>query len=148
MTSTVKRRPRVVSTTPDINNFINDFFNTAVGDVIQKADKKYFTNPAVNVREHVEKIELEIAIPGVQKDLVTITVDDDLLKIESTTPNEDSSAFRLREFNYAGFSKNFKLPETIDTNSVEANFDSGILTLTLGKKKEAIPQPPRKISIQ
>lgn len=148
MNCTVNRTPRVVTTAPDFNNVINQFFNTAVGDVVQKTDKKRRTNPAVNVREYVDKIELQIAVPGLSKEQVTITIDNDLLKVEALDSDQKNATYRLREFNYEGFTKNFRLPESIDPNSINARFESGILTLTLDKKKEAIPQPPRKIEIQ
>ncbi len=143
------RNPRrQVTYTPHFGNLINEFFNTAVGDVVQKADNKHYTNPAVNVIEHEDKVELQVALPGYGRDDVNIIVDEDILKLESKEKEATEGQYRLREFNYAGFKKNFRLPEDIDTNKVEAKFDLGILTVTLSKKEEAIPQPPRQITIQ
>ena len=147
MTRTYKRPS--IAYAPQFGNLLNEFFNTAVGDVVHKAETKHFTNPAVNAIEYETKLELQLALPGFTKEDVIITVENDVLSIESKEKEtENSGKYRLREFNYAGFKKNFRLPEDIDPAQVEAMFAYGILTITLGKKKEAIPQPPRTITVQ
>jgi HSP20 family protein len=145
-------RPRTrarVNYQPHLGNLINEFFNTAVGDVYQKAEsKRTYTNPAVNVINYEDKTTLQLAVPGFSKDDVTITLDQDTLTIECQKEATDSTAnYRLREFNYNGFKKAFKLPEDIDTANVKASFDLGILSIDLYKKEEAIPQPARQIDI-
>jgi len=148
------RRPRVrVNSQPIFGNLINEFFNTAVGDVYNKAESKQsFTNPAVNVITYNDRTVLQIALPGFSKKDVNITIDQDTLTIEgkqdaSDEQQEGTTRYRLREFNYAGFKKAFALPEDIDTEQVKANFKLGILKLELFKKEEAIPQPARSIEI-
>ena len=144
------RRPKArVNSQPLFGNLINEFFNTAVGDVYNKAEsKKSFTNPAVNVITYDDRTVLQVALPGFSKKDVNITLDQDTLTIEGKQDEpENASNYRLREFNYAGFTKTFKLPEDIDTTKVKANFKSGILKLELFKKEEAIPQPARSIEI-
>ena len=147
------RRPRVrVNSQPIFGNLINEFFNTAVGDVYKKAESKQsFTNPAVNVITYDDRTVLQIALPGFSKKDVNITIDQDTLTIEgkqdASDEQEGTTSYRLREFNYAGFKKSFALPEDIDTEQVKANFKSGILKLELFKKEEAIPQPARSIEI-
>jgi HSP20 family protein len=148
MTCTTNRPHRVVTTTPHFGNIINEFLNTAVGEVVQKTEVKKTNNPAVNVQEYDDRLVLQLAIPGIDKNDVRITIDADVLKVEAKSEAEKEVTYRLREFNYGGFVKNFKLPEFIDVTAIEAKFDRGVLTLSLGKKKEAIPQPPRSIEIK
>jgi len=149
MNCTVKKPRASVNYQPHLGNIINEFFNTAVGDVYQKAEnKKSFTNPAVNVINYDDHTTLQLAVPGFGKDHVTITLDQETLTIEGKpTENDHKGSYRLREFNYSGFKKSFKLPEDIDTTSIKASFDLGILTIDLFKKEEAIPQPARQIKI-
>lgn len=144
------RRPKArVTYQPYFGNLINEFFNTAVGDVYKKAESKQaFTNPAVNVISYDDRTVLQVALPGFSKKEVNITIDQDTLTIEGTQDAEENTEnYRLREFNYAGFNKSFKLPEDIDPDKIKANFKSGILKLELFKKEEAIPQPARSIDI-
>jgi HSP20 family protein len=148
MTRTTCRPAAKVYYRPDFNNFINEFLNTAVGDVVQKADKKHFTNPAVNVVQYDDRLELFMAIPGFAKTDVDITIDNDTLTVKSTKEEAQEGTYRLREFNYGGFTKSFKLPEYIDSANISAHFENGIIKITLNKKKEAVPQPPKKITIE
>lgn len=145
-------RPRTqVNTVPHFGNFVNELFNTAVGDVIQKSEHRFFTNPATNVITFDDRYELEVALPGFSKNDIEIEVDNDVLEISSKEISKDDAPklnYRLREFNYAGFKKSFKLPESADGQKVKAKFNQGLLLITIPKKEEAIPQPSRKIDIK
>ncbi len=145
-------RPRaraIVNYQPHFSHLINEFFNTAVGDEYQKAEsKRTYTNPTVNVINYDDKTTLQLAVPGFSKDDVTITLDQDTLTIEGQIEATDSTTnYRLREFNYNGFKKAFKLPDDINTDNVKATFNLGILSIDLYKKEKAIPQPARQIDI-
>lgn len=148
--TTARRRPNAAYY-PHVGNLINELFNTAVGDVVQKTDKKRFTNPATNVIEYDNRYELMLTLPGYSKEDVSITIEDERLTVKSIKTEEESDQslnYRLREWNYGGVEKHFKLSDTIDTASVEAIFEQGILKITLAKKEEAIPQPPKSITIK
>ncbi len=145
------RAHRTQTHVPHFGNIVNEFFNTAVGDVIQKGEKKLFTNPASNVVEYEDRFILSIALPGFSKDTIEIKIDDDVLSINDSQKSKDKeqpSNYRLREFNYTGFSKTYKLPEEADAEQITASFEHGVLTISIPKKEEAIPQPPRKITIK
>ena len=148
-------RRRSVITVPRLDNFVNEFFNTAIGDVVNKSETKHFTNPATNVVEYDDKFVLSIALPGYSKTDLTIKVDDLLLKISDKKANTEQpeeeapkEKYRLREFNYGGFSKTFKLPKTANPLKISASVELGVLTIEISKKKEAIPQAPREIKIK
>ena len=89
-----------------------------------------------------------MAIPGFAKTDVDITIDNDTLTVKSTKEEGQEGTYRLREFNYGGFTKSFKLPEYIDSSNISAHFENGIIKIILNKKKEAVPQPPKKITIE
>ncbi|MFT6807495.1 MAG: HSP20 family protein [Saprospiraceae bacterium] len=134
---------------PHFGNFVNEFFNTAVGDVVQKSERKNFTKPATNVINFDDRHVIELAIPGFIKKDVSITFEEDRLTIKSNREEAKSEVnYRLREFTYTDFTKSFKIPETVDSESIVASFESGILTITLNKKPEAAPQSPKSISIR
>ena len=143
-------RPKRARTNyPHFGNIVNEFLNTAVGDVAQKAERKNFTNPATNVINYDDRHVIELAIPGFAKKDVSITFEDDRLTVKSNREEAKGGLnYRLREFNYTDFTKSFKIPETVDSESIVASFESGILTITLNKKPEATPQPPKSITIK
>lgn len=106
--------------------------------------------PAVNIKENEKDFELELAIPGFKKDDFNVEVDENILTISSEIKSENEtkkSNYTRREFSYTSFKRAFTLPETIDEAKINANYEAGILRLTLPKKEEALPKPKRSIEI-
>lgn len=109
------------------------------------------TVPAVNIKENEKDFELELAIPGFKKDDFDIEVDENVLTISSEIKSENEikqNNYTRREFSYNSFKRAFTLPETIDESKINANYESGILRLSLPKREEALPKPKRMIAIK
>lgn len=107
--------------------------------------------PAVNVSELEDKFQLEMVIPGFNKEEVAIEVDKDLLTISSEVEDKTESSteqFTRREFTKQSFKRAFNIPETVRQEQIDANYENGILSITLPKKEEALPQPKRLISLK
>ncbi|MGJ8685629.1 MAG: Hsp20/alpha crystallin family protein [Nonlabens sp.] len=123
--------------------FTNDFMGGT-------APVKSWT-PAVNVSEADDKFELEMIIPGFKKEDVTIEVDQDLLTISSEVKQESeekTEQFTRKEFSLKSFKRSFNLPDTVNQDDIDASYQDGILSITLPKKDEALPQPKRMISLK
>jgi HSP20 family protein len=108
--------------------------------------------PAVNIKEAEDHFDLELSVPGFKKDDINIEVNENILTISSTveTSSEDKDEkgnYTRREFSRSSFKRSFTLPETINEDGINANYEDGILTLTLPKKEEALPKPKRLIEI-
>ncbi|SRX75637.1 Hsp20/alpha crystallin family protein [Aequorivita antarctica] len=100
-----------------------------------------FSIPTVNIIENLPSFVVELAAPGLQKEDFTIEVEEDTLKIASKkaeVKKEETgdSHYRRREFNYKSFERSFKLPEYIKTEDIQANYENGILRVTLPKMEE------------
>ncbi len=100
-----------------------------------------FSIPAVNIIENFPNFVVELAVPGLQKENFSIEVEEDTLKISSKkakeqTEENNDSRFRKREFNYQSFERSFKLPENIKTEDIQANYENGILKITLPKEEK------------
>lgn len=87
--------------------------------------KKYF------VDEKEDNFVLEIPVPGFQQDDISVEVENDLLVI--TGENTDS-------YWTDDFTKKFKLPNTVDLDSIEGKINNGVLVIKLLKKKESLPK--------
>jgi len=148
MTTNAYRKKLLVA--PSFDHLVNSFFNSALGDVIHSSDKKAFTQPATNVSSQEDKHILEVALPGLSKVDIDINIEEDVLTISDKSEKsiDDDSSFRLREFNYKGFSKSYRVPEDTDLDKIAASFENGVLVIALHKKEEALPQPPKKITIK
>lgn len=99
-----------------------------------------FSTPAVNIIENFPNFVVELAVPGLAKENFTVEVEEDTLKIASKQveekKDETDSHFRRREFNYKNFERSFKIPENIKTEEIQANYENGVLRVTLPKMEE------------
>ncbi|MDE3741877.1 Hsp20/alpha crystallin family protein [Maribacter polysaccharolyticus] len=106
--------------------------------------------PAVNIKENETDFELELAVPGRDKEDFKIEVDDNVLTISSetsATENEEKENYTRREFSFTSFKRAFTLPETIDEENIKATYENGILKFNLPKREEALPKPKRMIEL-
>ncbi len=109
------------------------------------------TLPSVNIKESTDVFEVEVAAPGFTKNDFRIELNHDLLTISSDKQvdqeTKEGQQFSLREFSYQSFSRSFTLPNTADSEKINAKYDNGILKIVIPKKEEARPKPPRQIAI-
>ncbi len=107
--------------------------------------------PPVNIKESESAFLLEVVAPGLKKENFNVEIDSELLTISSEIKEEKKeepeSKFRRREFRTASFKRSFKLPENVNTEDINAIYQDGILTITLPKKEETLPQAKRSIDI-
>ena len=106
--------------------------------------------PAVNIIENKNNFELELAIPGRNKEDFKIEIEKNILSISAETKSESEiteSKYTRREFAYTSFKRVFTLPDHIDNDQINASYENGVLKLTLPIKEEALPKPKRAIEI-
>jgi len=135
-----------------IASAIDDFFNKGLNE-LAKSDYS-LSRPGVNILEEDDSFIVEIAAPGLNKGDFHIKVDKDQLTVKVTretdnseAANEDNSKYGRREFNYSSFARSFHLPETINTDTIDAAYTNGVLKISLAKKEEAKEKEPRSIAI-
>ena len=104
----------------------------------------------VDVREDVDHVYVEAELPGFTKEDVDITMENSTLtltaqhKTHSTEGDAAKGEYLLRERRFSGVQRSFKLPQTIDEQSVKAVLADGVLTITLNKREES---KPRKVTV-
>ncbi|MBC6998300.1 Hsp20/alpha crystallin family protein [Cytophaga sp. FL35] len=114
-------------------------------------DHTSFDVPAVNIKDNEKEFELQLAVPGRKKEDFNIEVDNDVLTISSDRQHEDEvkeSNYTRREFTFSSFKRSFTLPETIDSDKINAEYEDGILKFVLPKKEESLPKPKRLIELK
>lgn len=117
--------------------------NTSGADTTQK-------NTPVNIIETGDAFRIEILAPGFAKEQFKITLDNNALCIkgEKEPVELPKGEKKLRtEFNTNNFERTFNLPDTADPNKISAAASNGILTLSIGKKDEAIAKSGIEINI-
>jgi HSP20 family protein len=131
---------------PTLANLFDDIFADDI-DLMEKVN----TIPAVNIKERDKDFVIELAAPGMKKEDFDIDLDNNILTISSQKKEEnveEKADYTKREFYYNEFKRAFTLPDTADTEKIEAEYKDGILTLSIAKRPEAQTKPKRKISIK
>jgi len=137
---------------PTFAKVVNDIFNE---DFVKNLDENLSvwngSQPAVNVKEDADGYALALAAPGYGKEDIEIKIDDNILTISSEKKEDnvekEGEKFTRKEFKYAAFKRTFTLPDTVDATKIGANYENGILNISIPKKEEAKPVPARTIAI-
>lgn len=117
-----------------LNNWFDDnFFNTPV------MAQTTTTAPAVNVKEDNKQYVMEVAVPGLKKEQVNMSIDKDgylTLSIENKNEQKDENKkehYLRREFSYTSYRQSYALPDNVDADKIEANVADGVLKIVLPK---------------
>ena len=99
--------------------------------------------PAVDIYEDAKKVVLKLEVPGIEKKDLDIRVENHTLTVKGERKfeaEEKEQNFHRIERRYGSFFRAFTLPSTVDTESVQASYNAGVLKLELAKKAEAKPK--------
>lgn len=99
--------------------------------------------PAVDIYEDEHNIILTAETPGVEEKDLNISLENGVLTIsgERKMENEEKQDnFHRIERSYGRFTRSFTLPPTVDPDDVKAEFNNGVLKITLAKREEAKPK--------
>ena len=120
-----------------VNRGVNSFFSDEV--------KNWLTAPSVNILESKENFRIDVAAPGLTKEDFKIDVTQNVLtifaekKVETpaspeieikTTPYQK---YVRREFGYSAFKRSFNLPENVDVANISAQYNNGVLEVSVPK---------------
>jgi HSP20 family protein len=100
-------------------------------------------SPAVDVYEDEHKVTLKIEVPGIDEKDIDVQVENNILTVHGERKiekEEKEENYRRVERQYGSFTRTFTLPQTVDTESVSATYDKGVLKIALPKKAEAKPK--------
>ena len=120
------------------NHLNTDFFENSLFDFHPITEQNHF--PKIDVTETKGEFLISAELPGIDDKDIEVTLDDGTLTIKGEKKIEkesDQGEFYSRERSYGLFQRNFKVPETIDPNKIDASFNKGILTVKLPKTPES-----------
>jgi HSP20 family protein len=103
--------------------------------------------PAMDLVETDDHLVLRADLPGLDTDDVEIQVAEGVLTVsgERRTEHEDSAdGYHRVERAYGRFSRSLSLPQGIDVDQVQADFDKGVLEVRIPKPAE---RKPRRVQI-
>ena len=100
-------------------------------------------SPALNFREAKDSYVVDVELPGMKKEDISVTLKAGVLTVSGerkTDKAETSDVYRIRESAYGSFSRSISLPDDADANKVSAQFDNGVLTVTIARNPKLQPQ--------
>lgn len=131
-----------------VNNPVNKGFDGLMNELFQEFQTgfgKTFTDvtkshPPVNILEKEKSYELHVVAPGFDKADFSVKLDDRQLTIaaESKSSPETGDKVLLTEYRFRSFKRSFTIDDKIDTQGIQAQYDNGILVVTLPKKAEVL----------
>lgn len=129
---------------------LSDLFN--VQKEMSKMLSNFFTNddetfsalqswyPSADIKEGKDRYTVHLELPGVAKDGVKITLQENVLTVQGEKKQEsetkDENYHRI-ERSYGTFSRSFRLPSLVKSDKIDANYKDGVLIITLPKAEEA-----------
>jgi HSP20 family protein len=99
--------------------------------------------PPVDVYEDAHQLALKLEVPGIKQEDLDVQVENQMLTVKGERKfekDEKEENFHRIERRYGSFVRSFTLPQTVDAGSVKANYDNGVLTISLAKKEAAKPK--------
>ena len=125
----------------EINRMFDNFFRGGLmgSDTLASAD----WIPAVDIAEREDEYSVRVELPGVTKDDVKITMQNNILTVRGEKKQEKESKdanFHRLERSYGSFERSFTLPSTVKADKIDASYADGNLTITLPKTEEARPK--------
>ncbi|MFO7955755.1 MAG: Hsp20/alpha crystallin family protein [Candidatus Brocadiia bacterium] len=96
--------------------------------------------PAIDVTEDEDAVRLTAEVPGMEKDDLDVSIDNNVLTLRGEKKEEEVSedtGYHRVERRYGQFERRIRLPNYVDTEKIDATYDNGVLKLTLPKAETA-----------
>jgi HSP20 family protein len=98
---------------------------------------------AVDMYETDEEVVVKTAVPGIKSEDIDVSITGDVLTIKGETKAEEKvekANYIRQERRYGVFSRSLSLPSTVVADKATAEFENGVLILTLPKAEEVKPK--------
>lgn len=151
MTRLSRTRNRNTSSVSSLQNEIDRVFDRFFPDRDQEGDTtspQTVWRPRMDLIETDEAYRLHLDMPGMSKDDLTISYQDNELTVsgERTSDRREEGEEYVRvERSFGHFRRSFTLPNSVEADNIQAAYDDGVLTLTVPKTET---EKPRQIEIQ
>jgi HSP20 family protein len=148
MTRFVPFRAAAMNDVAVLQNRLNSIFNDFARPASEMNETLAAGNfvPAVDVYEDEHKLVLKLEVPGIKQEDLDIRVENQTLVVRGERKfetDEKEENFHRIERRFGTFVRSFTLPASIDTNSVAAKYEHGVLAIQLAKKEAAKPRQVR-----
>ena len=99
--------------------------------------------PSLDVSENEDRFEVHVDLPGVNPEEVSVTYEKGTLTVSGRrdfSSEDQGETWHRIERGYGAFARSVRLPETAESEKIEATFDKGVLTVAVPKAEAAKPR--------
>ncbi len=99
--------------------------------------------PAVDMYQTDDEVVVKVALPGFKSNDVQINVTGDVLTLRGELKREEEKqekAWHIREHRWGSFERSIALPTEVKADKANADFENGVLTISLPKVEEVKPK--------
>lgn len=128
------------------SNLIDRFFSDSLA---RTGGSAYSFVPKVDILETEKAYEIQLAIPGVNKEDFKIDLNDNRLTISGErkfAKEKKENNLYVAETQYGNFSRSFSLPENVDASKISAAYNNGILEITVPKDEKKVLKTSIKVN--
>lgn len=113
---------------------------------VEQTRSEHLFTPAVDIYENDDHISLVADMPGVDKESVDITLENNILMVEGRVNQDPPEGYELSysEYQVGDYQRSFRISDAIDRDKIVAKVKDGVLYVTLPK---AEPAKARKIKV-
>ncbi|HCA47597.1 MAG TPA: Hsp20/alpha crystallin family protein [Armatimonadetes bacterium] len=144
-----QRRPtmlaRPMMRAHDLFDELDRLFSSQASELAEEADY----GPAVDVYQTDDEVVVKAQLPGVKKENIDVTIEDNMLTIRAETRREeevDDEGYFRRELRYGTWARRLPLPAAVDEEQVSAKMADGVLEVH-AKKSEKPEEAGKKIQV-
>jgi HSP20 family protein len=134
----------------EMTHLFDDVFHGRSGDRMQDGSlQRGPMMPSIDVSETDNEVRISADLPGVSESDIDVSLVDDILTIRAEKKfdkKDEKENYHLVERSYGTFLRALRLPYSVDTDKIRAEFDNGVLTVTVTKCKDK--EQSRKIPVQ
>ena len=126
----------LISLPDEIDHFFNGF-----GLDLNASDSVW--SPSVDISETENQYEVKAEIPGLKKEDIKLSVEDNVLTLSGERKYENETEkknYHRIERAYGKFERSFRLPREVDAGNIKANYKNGVLTVHIPKVEAVKPK--------
>lgn len=126
----------------EMNRAFDRFFSRDVWDDEESVNQSGWY-PVVDISENTDEYVLNAEMPGLTKEDIHISFTNGILKLEGERKQEEEKKdtdYHRVERVYGKFCRTFRLPNTVKSDKISADFKDGILSVRLPKVEEVKPK--------
>jgi HSP20 family protein len=126
-------------------NRLFDVFHDRLGGLMPAGLPQGHMMPSIDVSETDQEMRISADLPGVSEDDIRVSLVDDILTIRGEKKLDEKATYHIIERSRGSFLRSLRLPYSVETDKIRADFANGVLTVTLPKCKDK--ETSRKIPV-